>query len=77
MHDEKEILKSYAAKVEEKLSLLHEDNGEKLQYPRFESFKSAIYDVDKDLIFSVLDISIQNLDKTFFTKIELCAHQQS
>lgn len=68
IHDEKEILKSYAAKVEEKLSLLHEENGEKLQYPRFENFKSAIYDIDKNLIFSTLDISIQNLDKTFFTK---------
>ncbi|MGE4418435.1 MAG: sensor histidine kinase [Sulfurimonas sp.] len=68
IHNEKEILKSYAAKVEEKLSLLHEENGEKLQYPRFENFKSAIYDIDKNLIFSTLDISIQNLDKTFFTK---------
>ena len=68
MHDEKEILKSYAAKVEEKLSLLHEENGEKLQYPRFENFKSAIYDIDKNLLFSTLDEDIKNLCDNFFTK---------
>jgi len=68
IHDEKEILKSYAAKVEEKLSLLHEENGEKLQYPRFEDFKSAIYDIDKNLIFSTLDEELKKLDNNFFTK---------
>ncbi|TKI69677.1 HAMP domain-containing histidine kinase [Sulfurimonas crateris] len=68
MHNEKEILKGYAANVEEKLSWLHEENGEKLQYPRFESFKSAIYDIDKNLIFSTLDEDIKNLGDNFFTK---------
>ncbi|MGE4397230.1 MAG: sensor histidine kinase [Sulfurimonas sp.] len=68
MHDEKEILKRYAAEVEEKLSVLHEENGDKLEYPRSESFKSAIYDIDKNLIFTTLDEEIKNLDSNFFIK---------
>lgn len=68
LHDEKKILKSYAIKVEEKLSLLHEQNGEKLKYPRFNSFKSAIYDIDKNLIFSTLNEDVKQLDKNFFEK---------
>lgn len=68
MHDEKEILKRYATQVEERLSLLHEKNNEKLEYPRFENFKSAIYDIDKNLIFSTLDEEVKKLDKNFFVK---------
>lgn len=68
MHDEKEILKRYAAEVEEKLSALHEENGEKLEYPRFENFKSAIYDIDKNLIFTTLDKDIKELNSSFFIK---------
>lgn len=68
MHDEKEILKRYAAEVEEKLSALHEENGEKLEYPRFENFKSAIYDIDKNLIFTTLDKDIKELNNSFFIK---------
>ncbi|MBE0513795.1 HAMP domain-containing sensor histidine kinase [Sulfurimonas sp.] len=68
LHDEKEILKRYATQVEERLSLLHEENDEKLEYPRFENFKSAIYDIDKNLIFSTLDEEVKKLDNNFFIK---------
>ncbi len=68
MNDEKEILKRYAAQVEEKLSMLHEQNGDKLQYPRFSDFKSAVYDIDKNIIFTTLDEEVNNLDDDFFVK---------
>jgi len=68
MHDEKEVLKRFAAQVESRLSLLHEENSDKLEYPRFADFKSAIYDIDKKIIFSTLDEEIKRMDENFFTK---------
>ncbi|VAY88082.1 Two-component system histidine kinase DccS [hydrothermal vent metagenome] len=37
-------------------------------YPRFENIKSAIYDVDKNLIFSTFDENITIIDKKYFLK---------
>jgi len=68
MHAEGEILKEYSSALEEKLLFVHENSDEKYEYPRFENFKSAIYDIDKKLIFSTLDTKIDNLDKDFFFK---------
>lgn len=68
LHDEKEILIKYAAELEKRLSVLHEANEQKLVYPRFGEFKSAIYDIDKNLLFSTLENNIQKFDKEFFTK---------
>jgi two-component system OmpR family sensor kinase len=70
MHDEQEILSRYAMQVQEQLSLLHEENQERLYYPRFSNFKSAIYDIDKDLIFSTLDEEIETLENSFSIKNE-------
>jgi len=67
-HNEKEILKQYSIDVEDKLSSLHENNDERYEYPRFDNFNSAIYDIDKNLIFSTLDTKIDNIDKDFFFK---------
>lgn len=68
MHAEKEILKEYSSALEDKLLFVHENSDERYEYPRFENFKSAIYDIDKKLIFSTLDTKIDNLDKDFFFK---------
>lgn len=68
MHAEKEILKEYSSALEDKLLFVHENSDEKYEYPRFENFKSAIYDIDKNLIFSTLDTKIDNLEKDFFFK---------
>ncbi|MDO9265705.1 MAG: HAMP domain-containing sensor histidine kinase [Sulfurimonas sp.] len=68
MHAEKEILKEYSSALEDKLLFVHENSDEKYEYPRFENFNSAIYDIDKNLIFSKLDAKIDNLDKDFFFK---------
>lgn len=68
MHAEREILKEYSSALEDKLLFVHENSDERYEYPRFENFKSAIYDIDKKLIFSTLDTKIDNLDKDFFFK---------
>ena len=69
VHDEKEILKKYTLELEEKLSVLNESSDERLLYPRFDNFKSAIYDIDKHLIFSTIEnIDIKNFKQNFFTK---------
>ncbi len=65
-HDEKEILKKYALELEDKLLALHEDNNNRLKYPRFSDFNSAIYDIDKNLIFTTFENNIENLNRKFF-----------
>jgi len=65
---EKEVLKKYSVELEDKLSNIHQNSNERYEYPRLKNFKSAIYDVDKNLIFSTLDVKIDNLDEDFFIK---------
>jgi len=65
---EKNILKKYTLELKERLSILHEESAQRFEYPRFENFKSAIYDLDKNLIFSTMDIKIKNFEKEFFKK---------
>ena len=67
-HSEKEILKEYSLKIEDSLSSLHENYNERYKYPMFENFNSAIYDIDKNLIFSTLEKKINNIDRDFFFK---------
>ena len=67
-HSEKEILKEYSLKIEDSLSSLHENYNERYKYPIFENFNSAIYDIDKNLIFSTLEKKINNIDRDFFFK---------
>lgn len=66
--NEKEILKQYSATLEDKLISVYESNEEKYDYPRFENFNSAIYDIDKNLIFSTIETNIDISDKDFFFK---------
>lgn len=68
IHSEKEVLKEYSLNIEDKLSNTHENNDGKYLYPRFSDFNSAIYDIDKNLIFSTLSTNIDNLNKEFFFK---------
>ncbi len=67
-HDEKEVLKEYSIDIEDRLASLHEDNNERYEYPRLDNFNSAIYDIDKNLIFSTLNMQIDNINKEFFFK---------
>lgn len=68
IHNEKDILKKYSLELKEKLSSLHEEGKERIEYPRFNGFKSAIYDLDKNLIFTTIDFEIKDFDEEFFTK---------
>ena len=68
IHSEKEILKEYSLDIEDKLSFVHENNNNRYEYPRFKKFNSAIYDIDKNLIFSTLDRKVNKLNEEFFFK---------
>lgn len=50
-----------------KLKYLHEHFEEEQVYPRFENFRSAIYDSSKKLIFTTLKEESVNLDKTLYS----------
>ncbi len=63
---EKKVLKEYSLELETELMNVYEDNTAVYEYPRFEDFKSAIYDVDKELIFSTFETKIENLTTDFF-----------
>ena len=67
-HDEIEILKEYSIDIENKLATLYEDSNERYEYPRFDNFNSAIYDIDKNLIFSTLQTEVDSIDQDFFFK---------
>ena len=64
--NEKNILKKYTTELEDALLNVHQSSNDKYKYPRFENFKSAIYDIDKNLIFSTLDVQPPNIDQEFF-----------
>jgi len=66
IHNEKEILKTHSLELEDELLTLHQDSTENYKYPRFKNFKSAIYDVDKELVFSTLHENVKSLDTEFF-----------
>ncbi len=65
-HSEKKILKELSLELEERLLEVHENSDTKYEYPRFEQFKSAIYDIDKNLIFSTLQKPPKNLEQELF-----------
>jgi len=68
-HAEKDILKKYTFLLTQHLSTLNENSSERYRYPRFDEFESAIYDIDKNLIFSTSkNIDITNAKDNFFTK---------
>lgn len=64
---EKEILKSYTLEVQKALLNLSDESNNDYKYPRFENFKSAIYDIDQNLIFSTMDVIIDNFSKEYFS----------
>ncbi len=60
-------LQGYSLKLISALRYLHEHFDEDQTYPRFEQFRSAIYDSSKKLIFTTLKEDHVNLDKTLYT----------
>ena len=65
IHQEKEVLKKYSLELETELLTIHEENTMAYKYPRFKDFHSAIYDIDKNLLFSTFETSINTFDTDF------------
>lgn len=66
IHSEKESLKSYTLELEDRLSNIHNNFNDTFKYPRSQKYKSAIFDIDKNLIFSTLDTEIEISKEEFF-----------
>ena len=60
-------LQENSYKLISRLRYLHEHFEEDQTYPRFDEFRSAIYDSSKKLIFTTLNEENVNLDKTLYT----------
>ena len=60
-------LQGYSLKLISALRYLHEHFEEDQTYPRYDQFRSAIYDSSKKLIFTTLKEDHVNLDKTLYT----------
>lgn len=67
------IIKNYYLQSEQeiatlasKLKQLHFSNDELLLYPRFENFKSSIYDIDKNPIFEQFKVATVDFDQSSF-----------
>lgn len=65
---QKNDLKKDAVRLNDELISLHKGAYNRYKYPRFKKFESAIYDIDKELIFSTFQEKIEAFDKEFFIK---------
>jgi len=64
--NQRTVLSGYATEQVKRLKLLHHYFPTKYKYPRDKRFKSAIYDIERVLIFSTLDNNHVNLDKIIY-----------
>ncbi len=64
--NQRTVLSGYATEQVKRLKILHHYFPVKNEYPRDERFKSAIYDIERVLIFSTLENNNINLDKSIY-----------
>jgi len=64
--NQRTVLSGYATEFVKKLKILHHYFPARYKYPRDDRFKSAIYDIERVLIFSTLDNNSTNLDKVIY-----------
>ncbi len=64
--NQRTILSGYATEQVKNLKILHHYFPTRYKYPRDKRFKSAIYDIERVLIFSTLENSNVNLDKSIY-----------
>jgi len=64
--NQRTVLSGYATEQVKRLKLLHHYFPTRDEYPRDKRFKSAIYDIERVLIFSTLDNNHVNLDKVIY-----------
>ncbi len=64
--NQRTVLSGYATEQVKRLKILHHYFPTKNRYPRDERFKSAIYDIEQNLIFSTLKNNSVNLYKSIY-----------
>jgi len=64
--NQRTVLSGYATEQVKRLKLLHHYFPTRYKYPRDKRFKSAIYDIERVLIFSTLDNNYTDLDKVIY-----------
>ncbi len=64
--NQRTILSGYATEQVKNLKILHHYFPTRYKYPRDKRFKSAIYDIERVLIFSTLENNNINLDKSIY-----------
>ena len=64
--NQRTVLSGYATEQVKNLKILHHYFPVRYKYPRDKRFKSAIYDIERVLIFSTLENSNINLDKSIY-----------
>jgi len=68
LYDQRAMLTKYAYIQTKRLKVLHHFFDERVTYPRDPRFKSAIYDLDHNRIFSLLDDSSVQFDKEIYLR---------
>jgi two-component system OmpR family sensor kinase len=64
--NQRTVLSGYATEQVKKLKILHHYFPVKHRYPRDDRFNSAIYDIERVLVFSTLENNSINLDKSIY-----------
>jgi len=64
--NQRTVLSGYATEQVKRLKILHHYFPVRNEYPRDKRFKSAIYDIERVLIFSTLENNSVNLDKSIY-----------
>lgn len=64
----KNQLSAYSKEVSEDIRILHNRLGDSIKYPNYDNFQSAIYDIDKGVIFSSFKPTTINFDRECYFK---------
>ncbi len=66
LHTQKQQMDSQANLTINHLKKLHNSSSNDIKYPRIDNIKTAIYDIDKKVIFSQFDKKINTFNKEYF-----------
>lgn len=66
IEQEKSLMIEDAKEIFKKLGVLHNSNQQMLKYPRSKKFNSAIFDIDKNILFSTLENSKIDFKSKFY-----------
>ncbi|NPA50536.1 MAG: sensor histidine kinase, partial [Epsilonproteobacteria bacterium] len=72
----KNILSNYASKITKEIKWLHYHFSSKNKYPRNKNFRSAIYDIEKNRIFSTLKNEYIDFNRTLYENSNYIYYQK-